>query len=132
MKFYDTSGREHKVDIRPSKWQPKAEGQGRGKFQTQVGDILGQAFPGHFILEEFPCAGERLFLDFFLPSKKLAVEVQGQQHHKFNSFFHEDKAAFIRQKVNDKRKEEWCQINGIRLVKIDYGEKEEKILSALT
>lgn len=131
MKFYDTNGREHKIDIRPSKWPKKEVGEGRGKFQSEVGEILEEVFPSHYILEEFPCVGERLFLDFFIPSKGLAVEVQGAQHHKFNPFFHKDKKAFATQQANDRRKQKWCEANEIRLVKINWGEKRENIIKAL-
>lgn len=131
MKFFDTSGREHKIDLRPSKYPRKEIGEGRGKFQSEVGEILSEIYPLHHIFEEFSCPGERLFLDFFLPTKKLAIEVQGTQHEKFNAFFHEDKNAFARQQANDKRKERWCELNGIQLVKIKWGEKRENIIKAL-
>lgn len=131
MKFFDTSGREHKIDLRPSKHPLKEIGEGRGKFQSEVGEILNELYPLYHIFEEFPCAGEGLFLDFFLPSKKLAIEVQGVQHDRFNSFFHEDKKAFARQQANDRRKAKWCELNSIRLVKIKWGEKRENIIKAL-
>lgn len=130
MKFIDTKGREHSIDIRPSRWQVKAEGAGRGKFQTLVGSILEELFPGDIVLEEFPCCGERLFLDFFLPRRKLAVEVQGRQHREFVAFFHNTMADFKAQQKRDKVKEEWCKINEIKLVKIDTGSDEEKIRKA--
>lgn len=129
MKFFDTSGREHKIDLRPSKWSRKEEG--RGKFQTEVGNLLAELYPLHHIFEEFPCPGERLFLDFFIPTKRLAIEVQGSQHNNFNPFFHEDKSAFARQQANDKRKEDWCKLNNIVLLKINWGEKRENIIKAL-
>jgi hypothetical protein len=131
MKFYDTRGRQHRIDVRPSKWPRKEIGSGRGKFQSQVGEILQDLFAGYYVLEEFPCLGDGLYLDFFIPAKGLAVEVQGAQHHKFNPFFHKDKAAFVRQVENDKRKAQWCEINEIRLVKINWGESEENIKKAL-
>jgi len=62
----------------------------------------------------------------------LAVEVQGDQHHKFNPFFHKSKADFLAQRKRDKVKEKWCSINEIRLVKIDWGEDEENIKSKLS
>lgn len=131
MKFVDTKGREHKVDIRPSKWKKKEIGEGRGKYQSEVGIILEEMYPADTVLEEFPCCGEGLFLDFFLPRKKLAVEVQGAQHYKFNAFFHSSKADFKAQQGRDKRKAAWCEANGIRLVKIRWGEKEENVREAL-
>jgi len=131
MKFFDTKGREHTKDIRPSKYPRKPIGQGRGKFQSEIGGVIAELFPGYHILEEFPCVGDGLHLDFFVPQKRLAVEVQGTQHYKFNKFFHQDKAAFVRQQSNDKRKVLWCELNDIRLVKIAWGESEENIKKAL-
>ena len=129
MKFYDTNGREHSIAVRPSKWPRKEEG--RGKFQSYVGEILSEVYSGYYVLEEFPCVGEGLFLDFYLPQKSLAIEVHGRQHYEFNDFFHRDKKAFARQKANDRRKREWCEVNNIVLVVIDVGENEEKIKSLL-
>lgn len=129
MKFIDTSGCEHSIDIRPSRWPKKAKG--RGKFQTQVGDIIAELFPGDIVLEEFPCKGERLFLDFFLPRSLIAVEVQGRQHHKYVEFFHGTKANFLKQKAKDRRKAQWCELNKIQLIKIDYGIPEETIKEIL-
>ena len=131
MKFYDTRGKEYKVDIRPSKWKRKAAGEGRGKFQSRVGEILADRYPGDTILEEFPIPGERLTLDFFLPRRRLAVEVQGQQHYKFNSFFHKDKYEFRAAQERDLRKVAWCGMNNIDLIKIDTGSDEEFILKHL-
>ena len=131
MKFLDTKGREHSIDIRPSRWPKKEIGEGRGRFQSEVGNVLEELFPSDVILEEFPCVGDGLHLDFFLPRRKLAVEVQGEQHYSFNAFFHRSKADFVAQQRRDKRKERWCEVNDIRLVKIKWGEKEENIKEAL-
>lgn len=131
MKFYDTKGREHRVDIRPSRWRRKQAGEGRGIFQSKVGEILANEYPGEVVLEEFPIPGERLTLDFFLPRKKLAIEVQGRQHYEFNAFFHEDKYAFKAAQERDVRKAAWCKLNNIDLIKVDCGDKEENILNLL-
>ena len=127
MKFVDTRGREHKIDVKPSKWKRKSTGEGRGLFQSEVGDILSELFPGDVICEEFPCVGEGLHLDFFIPRKAIAIEVQGGQHDHFIEFFHGDNEGFKRQKSRDLRKEEWCELNRIRLVKIGWGEKTDNI-----
>jgi len=130
MKFIDTKGREHKMDIRPSRWKVKEEFTGRGIFQTKVGTILEELYPGDILLEEFPCCGEGLFLDFFLPRRLLAVEVQGRQHREFVAFFHKTNADFKAQQKRDSVKQEWCERNNIRLVKIDTGTNEDKIRKA--
>lgn len=131
MKFYDTKGREHKVDIRPSRWERKTYGEGRGLYQSTVGEILAERYPGQAVLEEFGLPGENLRLDFFLPRKKLAVEVQGDQHKHYNAFFHKDKRAFKAAQERDKRKAEWCRINGVQLVQIDWGTETENIQTLL-
>ncbi|MHA2063173.1 MAG: hypothetical protein ACXABY_02210 [Candidatus Thorarchaeota archaeon] len=131
MKFIDARGREHSVDIRPSRWERRAVGEGRGKFQSEVGNILSELFPGDVICEEFPCSGENLTLDFFVPRKKIAVEVQGRQHHQYVEFFHGDKAGFERQQKRDGRKHNWCELNNIRLVKIDTGQSRENVIKLL-
>lgn len=130
MKFVDSSGREHSIDIRPSKWPRKENG--RGVFQSYVGDLLACIFPSDYILEEFPCVGDGGFIDFFLPRKLIAVEVQGSQHYTFNPFFHKTKADFNAQKARDRRKATWCELNHIKLIKIDVGETEENIKKLLS
>ena len=131
MKFIDTRGREHAVDIRPSRWERRVIGEGRGKFQSEVGNILSEVFPGDVICEEFPCSGENLTLDFFVPRKKIAIEVQGRQHHQYVEFFHGDKTGFERQQKRDSRKDKWCGLNNIRLVKIDTGQSRENVIKLL-
>ncbi len=131
MKFIDTKGREHKIDIRPSKWAKKEVGAGRGLFQSKVGKILEELYPGDIVLEEFPCQGEGLYLDFFLPRSRIAVEVQGEQHYKFIAFFHKTKAHFISQQMRDARKANWCELNEINLIKIRWGTKEENVKNIL-
>lgn len=129
MKFTDTKGRLHSIDIRPSRWPQKALGEGKGKFQSKIGSLLNDIYPGDIICEEFPCVGEGLQLDFFIPRKKVAVEVQGRQHNEFVEFFHGTAEGFKAQKARDSRKEEWCELNGIRLVKIEWGAKTNNIIS---
>lgn len=127
MKFIDTKGKEHSIDIRPSKWKRKEIGEGRGLYQSKVGEILARQFQDN-ILEEFPVVGEGLYLDFFLPSERLAIEIQGSQHYHYNKYFHGDKSRFLEQQKRDRKKAEWCELNKIRLVLINYDEPEENIL----
>lgn len=66
--------------------------------------------------------GQRLFFDFYLPSLRLYVEVQGVQHTEFNKHFHNDAAAFRGQKKRDALKREWCDLNDQTLLCINYDE----------
>lgn len=116
MKVYDISGKEHKLDTRTKTFPMRTERACKSKFQYEIGQILLTTFPYDIILEEVSIPGEKLFLDFLLPQKRLAVECHGQQHGEYSEFFHGSPAGFIRSKDRDSRKREWCEINNIELV----------------
>lgn len=89
-------------------------------------EFLKENYPAIQILEEVYLPGEKLYLDFYLPTLKLAIECQGEQHEKFTPFFHKNKMNFYKSKGRDNRKEEFCKINGIRLVYFYPTESEEQ------
>jgi len=55
-------------------------------------------------------------LDFFLPQRMMAVEVQGVQHFQMNPFFHKSESDFKEQKERDNQKRFFCELNDIDLV----------------
>ena len=57
------------------------------KRQKAVKDFLKDYWYHHVTFEEFPVVGTRLSLDFYNANKRVAVEVQGAQHTKYNKFF---------------------------------------------
>ncbi len=67
-----------------------------------------------------------VYLDFYLPSLSTAIEVQGQQHYKYSSFFYKSKLDFLKAQQRDRNKAEWCGINGIKLILLSYAETEEQ------
>ena len=74
----------------------------------------------------------KLKLDFYLPDYNIAIECQGEQHFKKFRFEKDDKKLIQRVK-RDNRKKELCEQNGIKIVYIDWNEKdiEEKIIKNL-
>ena len=60
--------------------------------------------------------------DLFLPNRRLIVEVHGEQHYKFNTFFFKTKLEFYQARARDNDKREWCRINDIELVEFNYDE----------
>lgn len=96
----------------------------KSKFQQKILDELKLIYPLHTILEEVQLPETRLKFDFVLPSLMLVIECQGLQHQEYNSFFHKDIRGFIKQKSRDDLKRQFCQINNITLVEIQYGYKE--------
>ena len=94
------------------------------KLEKEVYDILRQIFPMETIHKQHPI-GKRMFLDFFIPTYKLAVEVDGSQHSEFNSFFHKTQGDFDAQQIRDRNKHIKCQEAGIFLVRISEEELKE-------
>lgn len=89
-----------------------------------VKQTLKEAFPNTLIKEEhyLNYEGQRLFFDFYLPTLKIFIEVQGIQHIKFSEHFHGDATTFRASKKRDKLKKEWCALNDFTLVCINYNE----------
>ena len=67
-----------------------------------------------------------LYADLYVPNRDLIVEVHGEQHFKFNSFFHKDKMAFFKAQARDKDKRAWCKLNHMNLIELNYDESEEE------
>ncbi len=62
--------------------------------------------------------------DFWIPSKKVLIEYDGEQHFKANEYFG-GQQAFVNLKANDAIKSNWCIQNNIELVRISYHEIHE-------
>ena len=108
-----------------------------GKYNNQREDcsslhlrartLLKQLYPYDVIFEEVTLQGIKteinnrpLLLDFYIHSIRLAIEVQGEQHSKYISFFHTNKLEFFRAKRLDGLKRQWCVINHIALIELPY------------
>lgn len=128
MTFKGLDGRAYNKRIDTKKYKRKKKASCRSKSQYELGKRLVQHFKGSTVLEEFPCYGTSLHLDFFIPSLKTAFEYDGPQHYEFNEFFHKTKADFARTVKNDAKKEEWCDINGILLFRISDLDELDEIL----
>jgi hypothetical protein len=119
MKFKTLSNREVRMDILPERYPMRSRDQSKSHGQYMLGRLVRSLYgPSTLILEEFALPEERLWLDFYLPHNSLAFEYQGEQHDKFNKFFHGDKTGFEKSKARDKRKEAWCELNQIILVPV--------------
>jgi hypothetical protein len=106
-------------DTRESKWPIKTEAACRSKIQHKVGTLIKKKYPLDPILEDITLPRSRLSLDFFLPQRKIAIEVQGKQHKEYIPFFHKTKSSFDNQLKRDEEKEMFCQLNGIELIYIN-------------
>ena len=103
----------------------------RSELHLKVRQLLKDRYPLDRILEEVPLPSTRLLLDFFIPTRKIGVEVNGEQHYKQVNHFHKDKMGFINSQKRDKVKQEWCDLNNIRLIVVRFDETEEEIKEKL-
>ena len=101
----------------------------RSKLHLRARELLIEMFPTVQILEEVPVSitrSEKVFFDFYINTFKLAIEVHGQQHYKFNPLFHTSAQDFSSQRKRDARKKEWCEYNSITYIELPFNEKVEK------
>ena len=64
---------------------------------------------------------KKLRFDFFLPEKNICIEYDGMQHFKSVNYFGGDTALKITKK-RDKIKNDFCDKNGIKLVRIKFND----------
>lgn len=63
-----------------------------------------------------------LYFDFFLPEYSIAIEYQGPQHFKPIDFFG-GKESFEEQKQRDDLKRNWCKVNNVELIEVNFYEE---------
>jgi very-short-patch-repair endonuclease len=117
MKFKTLDGKERNLKNAKKSiidWEAKS----KSKFQKEVKDFLKKYWIGDVVFEELRIVGTRLSLDFFNANKRIAIEVQGQQHFKFVKFFHGNRINYLNQIKRDIKKDEFCQLNNIQLMEI--------------
>ena len=117
MKFKTLDGKEKTVkNIR--NYVIDWDGKSRSKFQFNVKQFLKPYWKGDVVFEELKIVGTRLSLDFYNANKKVAIEVQGQQHFKYVKFFHGSRLNYLGQIKRDVKKIDFCEANSINLVEI--------------
>lgn len=91
--------------------------------------LLKEIYPTLQILQEVSISvrrNETLYLDFYIPLSKKAVEVHGEQHYKFVAHYHTNAFGFIKHKKRDADKQQWFSINNIDYVELPYNESLEQ------
>ncbi len=122
MKLIDIKGRPCSINVGTSKDNPEFS---RSELQDRVKHCLVEKYPHEIVLEEFTIPASRLKIDFFIPRLRIAIEVDGSQHGKYNAFYHGVRTdnKFSGQVKRDVAKDNWCEINNIKLIRINH-EKE--------
>lgn len=120
------------IDEKEYKWKYynyQTQRENASNLHVRARTLLKEIFPLSVVCEEVPLIGigkQNLYLDLYLHTQRLAVEVHGEQHYKFNSFFYENRQAFARAQTRDRTKVEWCKINNIDLVELPYDESDRE------
>lgn len=73
-----------------------------------------------------PYSGNKLRVDYYIPSLNLAVEYNGRQHYMFIEHYHKDLKGFKESRLRDKAKRDFLIKNGIPLIIWRYDEPVTK------
>jgi len=125
MKVKSLDGREHTLDL-TEKFVYQDDRRPRSDLHVRCRALLQSVFPSWRVYEEVNIPGEQLFIDFFIPRRKIAIEVQGEQHFKFVPHFHANRMEFMHSQARDRRKARWCSENGIALVCLPFNETDDE------
>lgn len=120
---------------------------GNDFYQSPQGHLQGEGCPKckmshlesdikHFLIDnniefeeqkKFDWLG-RQSLDFYIPSKNIAIECQGEQHYKEKKFFG-GKEGFLKRKILDDRKKKLCEENHIKLLYYAYKKWDNEVIT---
>jgi hypothetical protein len=121
MTFKTLLGKRRRIK-RPVIYLINWEKNSRSKLQSKVKGFLKVFWDGDVVFEEFPVVGTRLTIDFYNATKNIAIEVQGNQHTKYNKFFHKgNKMNYLDQLKRDDEKLSFCNLNNIKLLEVHEG-----------
>lgn len=91
------------------------------KQHQEIMDKINRVYPHYKIKPEYHL-GQRLFLDIYIPTLSVGIEVNGIQHYEFVPFFHGHESKFEEYKFLDRKKALACMEQGIGLFVIRYDE----------
>ncbi len=92
------------------------ENDGASKIEIQFKDLIKRYWINDIILYQFRIPASLLRIDFLNVNKKIAIEIDGAQHNKFNKHFHADsKINWLGSIKRDLAKEKWCEQNNIKI-----------------
>lgn len=90
------------------------------QFATK--QFLKPFWENHIVYEEFPVYGTLLKVDILNVTVRIAIEINGPQHEKFNPFFHTTPHGYLKSIKNDFKKREWLEKNNFQLIEINTDE----------
>lgn len=101
----------------------------KSSLHLRARNIIVTTYPTLQILEEVPIKthkSDTLYLDFYIPLKRMCIETHGEQHYKFVAHYHGNALGFLRHRKRDFEKQEWCDKNGIIYIEFPFDESDEQ------
>ena len=121
MRLYNVYGKPQSRKV--SKYLVDWDAKSKSNIQFKTKQFLKPHWQNHIVYEEFPVYGTRLKVDFINVTKKIAIEVNGTQHSKFNKFFHgNSRAKYLESIKRDVKKREWLELNNFKIIEIEQNE----------
>ncbi len=91
----------------------------RSKFQKEVKDWFHQYWWKYICLEELLLPGSRLRCDLVNLTKRIIIEINGDQHDEYNAHFHRNCRTNFRDQIHrDQIKRNWAENNNFQLIEI--------------
>ena len=116
------------VNKNVNKYRIHWDGKSRSKLQFKFKQFFYPYWKNHIVFEEFPVYGTMMKVDIFNATKKIAIEIQGNQHESFNKFFHDNsRLKYLQSIKRDVVKSKWIEINNFKY--LELYESDLKILS---
>ena len=100
----------------------------KSALHLKTRQLVHEAYHTLQVLEEVQLVlrnGEYVYMDFYIPLIKKCIEVHGEQHYKFNRFYHHSMMGFIKHQKRDREKKEWCDINNIQYIELSFDKENE-------
>jgi hypothetical protein len=137
--IYPALDEEEGIEEENAKRRRRRGGGGESKGEVECRRVMQKLFDKpfyktrpRFLNNPVTFGTNNLELDCYNEELKIAVEYDGAQHYKYIPYFHKTYEAFLNQRYRDYMKEQMCKENNIRLIRVPYTVKIDKIESYLT
>lgn len=93
---------------------------GDSKLEKKFIDLIYPFWNRYIVLFQCRVPGSKLRLDILNCNKRLAIEIDGEQHQQFNKHFHANsRIVYLNSLRRDWVKEEWLAKNNIKLIRLN-------------
>lgn len=125
MKVKGLNGKEHTFRCKGIDWQAKS----KSILQKKCKDLIASYWAGDIVAEEQSMPGTKMHFDFVNFSKKVILEVMGEQHYKYNKFFHNKNIFnYVSSKQRDEKKKRFAELNGFTFLEVKTPEELNRVL----